>query len=147
MADLSNPTDPPPGWQRDHLREYLASDGRDGHLWNGAPTLLLTTAGRHSGQARRTPLLSGRDGARSVVGASAGGSPGHPAWYHNLSADPQVRVQVLGEEFPARARTATQEERATLWPLMTSIWAPYDEYQTRTERQIPLVVLERVTGS
>jgi deazaflavin-dependent oxidoreductase (nitroreductase family) len=147
MADLSNPTDPPPGWQRDHLHEYVASGGREGHLWNGVPTLLLTTAGRRSGQARRTPLIYGRDGDSFVVVASAGGAPGHPAWYHNLAADPAVRVQVLGEEFPARARTATADERPKLWSLMTGIWPDYDEYQTRTTREIPLVVLERVAGA
>jgi deazaflavin-dependent oxidoreductase (nitroreductase family) len=142
VADLNDPTDPPPGWQRDHLQGYVATNGADGHLWNGAPTLLLTTLGRRSGQARRTPLIYGRDGANYVVVASAGGSPTHPAWYTNLTATPAVRVQVLGTAFTATARDATDTERARLWPLMNSIWPHYDEYQGKTERRIPVVVLE-----
>src|SRR5262245_56133596 len=101
MTDLRDPTDPAPGWQLDHLREYVATDGADGHLWRGVPTLLLTTAGRKTGQARRTPLIYGEDAGRYLLVASKGGSPDHPAWYYNLAADPNVLVQIKGDVFPA----------------------------------------------
>jgi deazaflavin-dependent oxidoreductase (nitroreductase family) len=146
MIDLDQPTDPPPGWQRDHTRGYLDTDGADGYVWNGVPTLLLTTLGRRSGMARRTPLIFGRDGDRYLVVASAGGQPGHPYWYRNLAEEPRVRVQVQGELFDAQARTATAAEKPELWKIMTGIWPAYDDYQKRTDREIPLVVLERVDG-
>ncbi|HZP38677.1 MAG TPA: nitroreductase family deazaflavin-dependent oxidoreductase [Methylomirabilota bacterium] len=134
----------PPGWQQEHARRYLATGGQDGHIWEGVPTLLLTTTGRRSGQARTTPLIYGRDGERYVIVASRGGAPAHPAWYENLSAEPEVHVQVLAERFKARARTASAAERPALWKTMAAIWPPYDEYQARTTRQIPVVLLERV---
>ena len=96
------------------------------------PTLLLTTRGRRSGRPRRTPLIYGRDGDDYVVVASAGGGPTAPAWYLNLSADPRVRVQVKDDVFDAVARTASAEEKARLWPVMTAIWPAYDEYQAKT---------------
>src|ERR671933_237521 len=144
MTDLDNPTDPP-GWPRDHLRRYLATDGAEGHEWKpGVHTLLLTTKGRRSGKARRTPLIYGRDGNRFVVVASKGGADEHPQWYRNIVADPNVQVQVAGDRFAARAHPASPEEKAQLWPMMAEIWPPYDEYQTRTDRDIPVVVLEPV---
>ena len=106
--------------------------------------VLLTTTGRRSGQARTTPLIYGRDGERYVIVASRGGAPAHPAWYENLSARPEVHLQVMADRFKARARTAGAAERATLWKTMAAIWPPYDEYQAKTSRQIPVVVLERV---
>jgi deazaflavin-dependent oxidoreductase (nitroreductase family) len=133
----------PPGWQQEHARRYVATGGQDGHIWEGVPTLLLTTTGRRSGQARTTPLIYGRDGERYLIVASRGGAPTHPAWYENLSAQPEVQVQVMADRFKARARTASAAERATLWKTMAAIWPPYDEYQARTARQIPVVVLER----
>jgi deazaflavin-dependent oxidoreductase (nitroreductase family) len=143
MSDLDNPIDPPPGWQRDHVDSYVATGGRDGHIWRGVPTLLLTTVGRRSGKARRTPLIYGRDGDRYLVVASKGGMPEHPAWYENLATDPRVRVQVSDEVFDARARTATAEEKPALWRAMAAIWPAYDDYQAKTDRDIPVVVLER----
>ncbi|GAA1760975.1 nitroreductase family deazaflavin-dependent oxidoreductase [Luedemannella helvata] len=146
MTDLRQPTDPSPGWQLDHLREYVETEGERGHLWMGVPTLLLTTTGRRSGQARRTPLIYGEDAdGRYVLVASKGGSPDHPAWYYNLDADPRVLVQIKGDVFEAVAHTAQGDERAALWQLMTKIWPAYDEYQTKTDRQIPVVVLTRVS--
>jgi deazaflavin-dependent oxidoreductase (nitroreductase family) len=140
---FDDPVDPPADWQRDHLRQYLDSAGAQGHEWRpGVLTLLLTTTGRRSGQARRTPLIYGRDGDRLVLVASKGGSPDHPLWYSNLAADPQVRVQVAGDVLEARAYTAIGAERERLWPVMTAIWPAYDEYQRRTDREIPVVVLE-----
>lgn len=101
-------------------------------------TLLLTTTGRRSGRAHRTPLIYGVDGDRYLVVASKGGSDAH------LEADPAVRVQVADAIFDARARTATPDERQRLWPVMTDVWPLYDEYQDRTKREIPLVILEPV---
>jgi len=132
-----------PSWIADHLRRYQATDGADGHLWNGVPCLLLTTTGRKSGAALTLPLIYGRDGERVVIVASRGGAPDHPAWYENLAAQPRVRVQVAADKFAATARTAKGEERARLWSLMAKIWPAYDEYQAKTTREIPVVVLER----
>lgn len=136
--------DSPTGWVAKHIRSYVESDGRDGHRWNGVPTLLLTTRGRKSGKLRRTALIYGQDDDRYVVVASYGGSPEHPLWYRNLSADPNVWVQVGSDRFAARARTATPEEKPRLWKQMASIWPDYDNYQAKTSRDIPVVVLERV---
>jgi|GraSoiStandDraft_36_1057302.scaffolds.fasta_scaffold251987_2 deazaflavin-dependent oxidoreductase (nitroreductase family) len=133
----------PPGWQQEHARRYVESGGKDGHIWEGVTTLLLTTTGRRSGEARTTPLIYGRDGDRHVVVASRGGAPQHPAWYENLSARPDVTVQVMADRFKARARTASAAERPALWKTMAAIWPPYDEYQARTTREIPVVILER----
>lgn len=133
----------PPGWQKEHAHRYLATGGQDGHIWEGVPTLLLTTTGRRSGEPRTTPLIYGRDGDRYLVVASRGGAPSHPAWYENLVAQPEVQVQVMADRFNARARTAAAAEKPALWKTMTSIWPAYDEYQQRTDRAIPVVVLER----
>jgi len=137
--------DSPTGWVAKHIREYVESDGERGHKWNGVPTLLLTTRGRRSGKLRRTALIYGRDGDDYLLVASVGGADRHPAWYLNLSGDPDVTVQVGAETFRARARTATPAEKPRLWPLMTAIWPAYDSYQTKTAREIPVVVLERVS--
>lgn len=133
----------PPGWQQEHARRYVESGGKDGHIWEGVTTLLLTTTGRRSGQARTTPLIYGRDGDRYVVVASRGGAPQHPAWYENLAARPEVTVQVMADRFKARARTASAAARPALWKTMAAIWPPYDEYQAKTSRTIPVVILER----
>ena len=135
--------DSPEGWVADHIKSYVESDGEQGHLWRGVPTLLLTTKGRKSGELRRTALIYGEhDGAYLLV-ASQGGADKHPAWYLNLEANPEVYVQVGADKFTARARTAEAEEKPELWAAMTKIWPPYDEYQAKTQRQIPVVVLER----
>jgi deazaflavin-dependent oxidoreductase (nitroreductase family) len=126
------------------MRRYVASGGQDGHIWEGVTTLLLTTTGRRSGEPRTTPLIYGRDGDRYLVVASRGGAPKHPSWYENLVAQPLVKVQVMADRFTARARTATASEKPALWKTMAAIWPPYDEYQARTTREIPLVILERV---
>jgi deazaflavin-dependent oxidoreductase (nitroreductase family) len=138
-------------WIKDHLARYLATDGADGYLWDASqgggkglvPTLLLTTTGRKSGRVLTLPLIFGRSGADYVVVASKGGAPTHPAWYLNLQANPHVRVQVKGDKFAAQAHTADAAERAILWPLMVGIFSPYEHYQTKTDRQIPVVVLKR----
>lgn len=128
----------------EHVRRYEETDGRVGHDWErGAPVLLLTTTGRRSGQERKLPLIYQEDDGAYVIVASNGGASANPGWYRNLQAEPAVRVQVWGERFAARARTATGAERDRLWRKMTEVWPSYDEYQTKTDREIPVVVLER----
>lgn len=143
MAAGQEITDSPRDWVREHAEEYLATDGAEGHIWKGAPTLVLITTGRTSGKQRRTMLIYGRDGEKYLLVASQGGAPDHPQWYKNLAANPEVRVQVLAEKFTARARTASPEEKARLWPIMTGHWPAFDDYQKKTTRDIPLVILER----
>jgi deazaflavin-dependent oxidoreductase (nitroreductase family) len=136
-------TDSPTGWVADHIRGYVESDGEDGHHWRGVSTLLLTHRGRTSGKLYRTALIYGRDGDSYLVVASKGGAPDHPSWYRNLVANPDVELQVGAEKFAARARTATAAEKPRLWQLMTAVWPDYDDYQTKTDRDIPVVVLDR----
>jgi deazaflavin-dependent oxidoreductase (nitroreductase family) len=137
-------TDSPTGWVAKHVRRYVESDGKNGHQWRGVETLLLTTRGRSTGKLRRTALIYGKDGDRYLVVASNGGSKPHPDWYRNLAADPHVSVQVGDDMFEATAKTATAREKPRLWGLMVSIWPDYEQYQTKTEREIPVVILERL---
>ena len=127
----------------EHVRRYQETDGEVGYLWNGAPILLLTMTGRRSGARRTTPLIFGTDGDDHLVVASMGGAPMHPQWYRNLEADPSAEIQVKAEHIPVVARTATAEEKPRLWAIMRDIWPNYDVYQSRTERDIPVVVLSR----
>jgi deazaflavin-dependent oxidoreductase (nitroreductase family) len=127
----------------EHVKRYIETDGEEGHDWRDAPVLLLTTTGRRSGEQRTTPLIYGRDGDDYLLVASKGGAPDPPAWYLNLSENPEVQLQVKADRFAARARTATADEKADLWRTMTAIWPAYDEYQRKTDREIPVVVLER----
>lgn len=143
MTAQNQPGNRPAGWQKEHMRRYLETNGEDGYLWHDTPTLLLTTTGRLSGEPRTTPLIFGRDGDRYIVVASRGGAPKHPQWYDNLVTQPEVQVQVRGERFRARAHAATSKEKPELWKLMTAVYPPYDEYQTRTTRVIPVVIIER----
>ena len=145
MSDLDNPIDSPTEWARDHAEKYVESGGQEGHVWNGVPTLLLTTKGRRSGQARRTPLIYGEHDGKYVIVASLGGAPRHPLWYENLTADPHVRIQVGDKVLDANARTATPQEKPELWSLMTGIFPNYDDYQRKTDRDIPVVVLAPVS--
>jgi deazaflavin-dependent oxidoreductase (nitroreductase family) len=128
---------------QEHVERYRATDGEEGHDWQGTQTLLLTTTGRRSGEQRTTPLIYGTHGDDYLVVASKGGSAEPPAWYLNLEAHPEVEVQVKGERFRARARTATPDEKPELWRIMASEWPAYDDYQQKTDREIPVVVLER----
>jgi len=134
--------DSPSPWVADHIREYTESGGEQGHEWRGVPTLLLTVRGRKSGVWRRTALIYGRDGDNYVIVASKGGDPKHPLWYLNLLDSPDVGVQVGPDKLTARARVAEGDERARLWDRMAQIWPDYNAYQTRTDREIPIVVLE-----
>ncbi len=129
----------------EHVRAYRETDGELGHDWReGSSVLLLTTTGRKSGQQRTTPLIYGTAGDDYVIVASKGGADEPPGWYVNLVEHPEVEVQVLGDRFTARARTASAEERPALWRQMNEHWRHYDEYQRSTSREIPVVVLERV---
>jgi len=127
----------------EHVRVFRETDGERGYHWRGATILLLTTRGRSSGELRTTPLIHRVDGDRWVVVASKGGAPANPGWYENLRANPDATIQVRGDEIPVHASTADGEERTRLWSLMTEVWPAYDEYQTRTEREIPVVVFTR----
>lgn len=128
----------------EHVRRYRETGGKEGHDWKrGSKILLLTTKGRTSGEPRTTPLIYEADGDRYVIVASKGGAPEHPGWYRNLVKQPEVELQVWDEVFPARARTADGEERDRLWRLAARQWPDYDEYAKKTDRQIPVVVLER----
>jgi deazaflavin-dependent oxidoreductase (nitroreductase family) len=125
----------------EHVRRYQDTDGDVGYDWNGAPTLLLTTTGRHSGERRTTPLIFGRDGDDYLIVGSVGGSPKHPGWYWNLQSDPSASIQVKGEHLDVVAQVASAEDKPRLWRIMNEVWPNYDVYQTRTDRDIPVVVL------
>jgi len=127
----------------EHVRRYRDTGGEIGYVWReGSTILLLTTRGRRSGEPRTTPLIFDSDGDNAVIVASKGGAPAHPGWYLNLLADPDAEVQIRDAVRPVRARTAEGEERERLWSVMTAMWPSYDTYQAKTDRQIPVVVLE-----
>ncbi|MFI1284980.1 nitroreductase/quinone reductase family protein [Streptomyces sp. NPDC020858] len=143
-VDWDHPTDPRPGPRLDHVRSYVTTAGADGHLWHGVPTLLLTTVDRATGRTVRTPLIYGEDAGRFIVLAAAYGAPDHPRWYDNLTAHPEVRLQVGAASFKAAARTATRAERETYWDMMTALWPLFEDDQAAARpREIPLVILER----
>src|SRR4029079_11224307 len=118
-----------------HVQRYRETDGEVGHIWKrGAKTLLLTTTGRSTGKPTTTPLIYAEADGAFVVVASKGGAPAHPGWYRNLAKNSDVQVQIKGDVFSARARTAAGGERERLWELATRQWADYDEDHTRKER-------------
>jgi deazaflavin-dependent oxidoreductase (nitroreductase family) len=127
----------------EHIARYEETDGEVGYLWNGAPCLVLHTTGRTTGELRKFALIFGERGDDLVLVASKGGAPDHPGWYLNLLAHPDVVVQVKGDVIPVRARTAEGAERTELWNLMLEHWPEYTGYQANTDREIPVVVLER----
>ncbi|MGZ4371455.1 MAG: nitroreductase family deazaflavin-dependent oxidoreductase [Gaiellaceae bacterium] len=127
----------------EHIRRYRETNGAVGHIWReGATVLLLTTTGRASGEPRTAPLIYAKDGDRYVIVASRGGAPEHPGWYRNLEQNPEVELQVEDRVFPARARIASGEERELLWRKANEVWPHYEEYARKTDREIPVVVLE-----
>jgi deazaflavin-dependent oxidoreductase (nitroreductase family) len=128
---------------KEHVDRYRATDGLEGHHWNDTQALLLTTKGRKSGEPKVSPLIYDLHRGDYVVVASKGGAPEHPAWFLNIQADPEVEVQVWGDKFKARARTATAEERQEIWDKMVAEWPDYENYAKKTDREIPLVILER----
>ena len=154
---MAEPSAPPrlPDWIQDHIKRYIASDGADGYMWDSSnfggkgmiATLLLTTVGRRSGNVLTLPLICGRSGNDYMIIASKGGAPTHPAWYLNLQANPEVKLQVKADKFKARARTASGAERTALWSRMVEIYAPYTQYQQQAGREIPVVVLTPLPGA
>ena len=142
MSTDKEVVDSPTGWVAKHIREYVESDGAKGHIWRGVPTLLLITRGRKTGTLRRSALIYGRSDESFVVVASIGGAPKHPQWYLNLRADPAVELQVGPDIINGRARTAEGDEKARLWAEMARIFPQYDQYQKKTDRQIPVVVID-----
>jgi deazaflavin-dependent oxidoreductase (nitroreductase family) len=128
---------------QEHIDRYRATGGAEGQEWQGTQCLILTTTGRKTGETRDAALIYGTHGDDYLLVASKGGAPDHPAWFKNLDADPHVTLQVGPDVFPAIARSATPEERDELWAIMLKEWPPYDEYQEKTEREIPIVVLSR----
>jgi deazaflavin-dependent oxidoreductase (nitroreductase family) len=127
----------------EHVRVYRESAGGRGHDWRGATVLLLTTQGRKSGEPRTTPLLYMPDSDRWVIVASKGGAPNNPSWFENLVANPDAEIQVRAERVPVRAATVQGDERERLWSLMTDAWPAYDNYQAKTDRELPVVALAR----
>ncbi len=139
------------GWIAEHREKYL-KDGAAGHLWDSTfaggpgplPTLLLFTTGAKSGQESIMPLLYGKvEGGYAII-ASKGGDPKHPGWYHNLMKQPECKVQVATDVFTARSRVATGAERHAIWEQMAAMYPPFTAYQAKTDREIPVVVLEPV---
>jgi deazaflavin-dependent oxidoreductase (nitroreductase family) len=125
-----------------HAWLYQKTDGKIGSRFaGGAPVMLLTTRGRKSGLSRTLPLLYLHDGEKIIVVASKGGSPDHPAWYLNLKADPDVHVQIGDEKRKMRAETASREQKTKYWPRLIAVYPPYQAYQARTDRDIPVVIL------
>ena len=141
-----------PDWMVEHTNRYLSSGGTEGHMYQmtqpgrpqiTVPALLLTTTGRKSGEKFIFPLFYGDTGDGGyIIVASKGGAPKHPVWYLNLVADPNVEVQVGIKKIKARARTVTGPERAKLWEKALQFWPPYADYAKKTDRKIPVVVLE-----
>ena len=128
----------------EHVARYRETDGEVGYDWNGAPTLLLTTTGRKSGQRRTTPVIFGRDGDRYVIIASMGGMPMDPAWLGNLQADPRATIQVKAQVLEVTAEVAGPDEKPRLWTMMNGVWPRFDVYQSRTDRDLAVVVLSPI---
>jgi deazaflavin-dependent oxidoreductase (nitroreductase family) len=125
-----------------HAAVYRVTRGAIGHRFPGAPPmLLLDHVGAKSGKKRTSPLVYLADGDDVIVVASKGGFPRNPAWFHNLVANPDTTVQAGSKRRPVRARVANAQERERLWPMVVGLYAPYEDYQRRTEREIPLVIL------
>ncbi len=126
------------------IAEYRANGGKVTGPFAGSPLLLLTTTGAKSGRPRTTPIVYTTDGERLIVIASKGGAPSHPDWYHNLVTHPEVTVELGNEQFQARASVAEGQERERLYNLQAALMPGFAEYQQKTSRQIPVVILERI---
>lgn len=134
----------PTGWVREQVELYESSGGTEGTtlLETGMPVILLTTVGARSGKIRKTPLMRVEHGGRYAVVASQGGAPKHPVWYHNLKADPRAELQDGPEKRDVSAREVTGAEKAEWWERAVAAYPPYAEYQEKTDREIPVFVLE-----
>jgi deazaflavin-dependent oxidoreductase (nitroreductase family) len=146
MSEL--PGSPPPSnFNQDIIDQFRANNGTMvSGMFKGAPLLLLTSRGAKSGHTRINPLAYTRDGDRYVVIASKGGAPTNPDWFHNVVAHPEVTVEVGTDRFPARARLAEGPERDRLYEAQATLMPGFAEYQRKTTRRIPVVILERITG-
>ena len=145
-ADIDRASDSSTDWVREHVQQYVASGGTEGHVWNGVPTLVLATTGRSTGEPRRTALIYGAAGDEYAVVASQGGAPTDPQWYKNLQDDPHAGVLVGTRRFTATARVAGADERPALWAQMAEIWPSYEDYAQKTDREIPIVLLTPQEG-
>jgi F420H(2)-dependent quinone reductase len=126
----------------DTVRQYEATGGREGGTLEGKPCVILTTIGARSGKVRKTPLMRVEHDGKYAVVASLGGNPKHPVWYHNLVANPDVTLQDGEQVMDLRAREVTDDEKREWWAHAVAAWPAYDDYQAKTERQIPVFVLE-----
>src|ERR1700735_5655767 len=127
----------------EHVKRYEETDGAGETEAQGTTALILATPGRKSGQQRKSPLIYQKYGDDYLIVASKGGADEPPAWYLNLEANPEVQVQVQGDKFTAHARTADAQEKPAMWEVMAKAWPAYNDYQKKTNREIPVVVLER----
>jgi deazaflavin-dependent oxidoreductase (nitroreductase family) len=131
-------------FNRNLIDEFRTNKGSVTGVFANAPLLLLTTTGAKSGKQHTTPVVYTRDGERIVIIASKGGAPSHPAWYHNLVANPEVTLELPDETFRARAHVASGDERTRLWEAQAALMPTFNDYQEKTTREIPVIVLERV---
>jgi deazaflavin-dependent oxidoreductase (nitroreductase family) len=125
-----------------NVRLYRWSGGRVGGRYDSAPVCVLHHRGARTGEPRETPLVFMADGENVVIVASMGGNPRNPAWLHNVRANPEVTVEVRGRRRAMRARVLDEAQRAALWPRLLEVWPAWEDYQARTARRIPVVVLE-----
>jgi deazaflavin-dependent oxidoreductase (nitroreductase family) len=132
-------------WARENAETYMESGGTDGTELQGKPVILLTTIGAKSGKIRKTPLMRVEHGGEYAIVASLGGAPKNPVWYHNVKANPQVELQDGTVTKDYEAREVLGDERAVWWERAVAAWPDYAEYQTKTDRQIPVFVLTPVS--
>jgi F420H(2)-dependent quinone reductase len=140
MSDEYVPS--PEQWVRDQVEKYETTAGADGNTLRGKPVIILTTRGNKSGNIRKTPLMRVEHNGSYAIVASRGGSPTHPVWYHNVVADPHVQLQDGPEPKQYVAREAAGDERDAWWDRAVEAWPPYADYQKKTDRQIPVFVLD-----
>jgi deazaflavin-dependent oxidoreductase (nitroreductase family) len=132
-------------WARENAEQYMASGGTEGTELQGKPVILLTTVGAKTGKIRKTPLMRVEHDGEYAVVASLGGAPKNPVWYHNVKANPRVELQDGTSTGEYEAREVFGDEKAQWWQRAVETWPSYDEYQQKTDRQIPLFVLSPVS--
>ncbi|MGP3988354.1 nitroreductase family deazaflavin-dependent oxidoreductase [Streptomyces sp. 3N207] len=136
----------PEQWVRDQVELYERSGGTEGTTMRGMPVVILTTRGARTGKVRKTPLMRVEHSGTYAVVASLGGAPSHPVWYHNVVADPRVELQDGPVRQDMTAREVTGEEKATWWKRAVEAYSDYADYQRKTDREIPVFVLEPTPG-